>query len=67
MQTMFEPDSSYNAPPVLTVSALNAQVARLLERSFPLTWMVAGTWAIDRYKKTISLIAKALKVYNEKI
>lgn len=36
---MFEPDSSYNAPPVLTVSALNAQVARLLERSFPLTWI----------------------------
>src|SRR5450830_700680 len=28
-------------PPVITVSALNAQVARLLERSFPLTW-IAG-------------------------
>jgi exodeoxyribonuclease VII large subunit len=39
MQTLFDPDSSYSAPPVLTVSALNAQVARLLERSFPLTWI----------------------------
>ena len=39
MQTLFDPDSSYTAPPVLTVSALNAQVARLLERSFPLTWI----------------------------
>src|SRR5450830_1072896 len=28
-------------PPVITVSALNAQVARLLERAFPLTW-IAG-------------------------
>jgi exodeoxyribonuclease VII large subunit len=26
-------------PPVLTVTALNAQVARLLERSFPLSWI----------------------------
>ena len=32
-------DATYAAPPVLTVSALNAQVARLLERSFPLTWI----------------------------
>lgn len=39
MTTLFEPDSSYTTPPVLTVSALNAQVARLLERSFPLTWI----------------------------
>ncbi len=39
MQTLFDPDSAYSAPPVLTVSALNAQVARLLERSFPLTWI----------------------------
>jgi exodeoxyribonuclease VII large subunit len=39
MQTLFDPDSSYTAPPVLTVTALNAQVARLLERSFPLTWI----------------------------
>lgn len=39
MQSLFEPDSSYTAPPVLTVTALNAQVARLLERSFPLTWI----------------------------
>ena len=29
----------YSAPPVLSVTALNAQVARLLERSFPLTWI----------------------------
>ena len=39
MQTLFDTDSSYTAPPVLTVTALNAQVARLLERSFPLTWI----------------------------
>ncbi|KQQ86733.1 exodeoxyribonuclease VII large subunit [Massilia sp. Leaf139] len=32
-------DATYAAPPVLTVTALNAQVARLLERSFPLTWI----------------------------
>lgn len=35
----FDSDSSYSPPPVLTVTALNAQVARLLERSFPLTWI----------------------------
>lgn len=34
-------DSSFTPPPVLTVSALNQAVARLLERSFPLTW-IAG-------------------------
>ena len=39
MHTLFDPDPSYAAPPVLTVSALNAQVARLLERTFPLTWI----------------------------
>lgn len=39
MHSLIEPDSSYVAPPVLSVSALNAQVARLLERSFPLTWI----------------------------
>ncbi len=39
MQTSFDPDSRYAAPPVLTVTALNQQVARLLERSFPLTWI----------------------------
>ena len=39
MQTSPDPDSSYTPPPVLTVTALNAQVARLLERSFPLTWI----------------------------
>ncbi|MEO7496685.1 MAG: exodeoxyribonuclease VII large subunit [Massilia sp.] len=36
---MLDSDPSYAAPPVLTVTALNAQVARLLERSFPLTWI----------------------------
>jgi exodeoxyribonuclease VII large subunit len=41
MQTLFDADSSSAAPPVLTVTALNQQVARLLERSFPLTW-IAG-------------------------
>jgi exodeoxyribonuclease VII large subunit len=39
MQTTFDPDTSYAAPPVLTVTALNQQVARLLERTFPLTWI----------------------------
>ena len=39
MQTSFDPDSSYAAPPILSVTALNQQVARLLERSFPLTWI----------------------------
>ncbi|WP_296943435.1 exodeoxyribonuclease VII large subunit [uncultured Massilia sp.] len=32
-------DPAYSAPPVLTVTALNQQVARLLERSFPLVWI----------------------------
>ncbi|MFC4933105.1 exodeoxyribonuclease VII large subunit [Massilia sp. GCM10023247] len=32
-------DSAYTPPPVLTVTALNGQVARLLERSFPLVWI----------------------------
>ncbi|MGZ8290990.1 MAG: exodeoxyribonuclease VII large subunit [Telluria sp.] len=41
MQNDLDADSGYAAPPVLTVTALNAQVARLLERSFPLTW-IAG-------------------------
>jgi exodeoxyribonuclease VII large subunit len=35
------PVSSTDTPPVLTVTALNQAVARLLERSFPLTW-IAG-------------------------
>ncbi len=39
MQTLPDADLSYAAPPVLTVTALNAQVARLLERTFPLTWI----------------------------
>ncbi|WP_312550168.1 exodeoxyribonuclease VII large subunit [Massilia sp.] len=32
-------DTAYAAPPVLSVTALNQQVARLLERSFPLVWI----------------------------
>ncbi|HBI69024.1 MAG TPA: exodeoxyribonuclease VII large subunit, partial [Massilia sp.] len=32
-------DTAYAAPPVLSVTALNGQVARLLERSFPLVWI----------------------------
>lgn len=39
MQTNPDADSAYAAPPVLTVTALNQQVARLLERSFPLVWI----------------------------
>ena len=37
----FDEDAPSAPPsaPVLTVSALNAQVAKLLERSFPLTWI----------------------------
>lgn len=34
-----DPDPSYTTPAVLSVTALNQQVARLLERSFPLTWI----------------------------
>ncbi|MDZ5634559.1 exodeoxyribonuclease VII large subunit [Janthinobacterium sp. GMG1] len=41
MMTDTPTDSGFAAPPVLTVSALNQAVARLLERSFPLTW-IAG-------------------------
>jgi len=33
------PESSPPSQPVMTVSALNQAVARLLERSFPLTWI----------------------------
>jgi exodeoxyribonuclease VII large subunit len=32
-------DSVYTPPAVLSVTALNQQVARLLERTFPLTWI----------------------------
>jgi exodeoxyribonuclease VII large subunit len=39
MQTSSDADTAYAAPPVLTVTALNQQVARLLERSFPLVWI----------------------------
>ena len=39
MQNTPDADAGYAAPPVLTVTALNAQVARLLERTFPLTWI----------------------------
>jgi exodeoxyribonuclease VII large subunit len=34
-----DPDPAYATPPVITVTALNQQVARLLERSFPLVWI----------------------------
>src|SRR5690242_6463548 len=39
MLTPSDADPAYAAPPVLTVTALNQQVARLLERSFPLVWI----------------------------
>jgi exodeoxyribonuclease VII large subunit len=39
MQTRLDADPAYTAAPVLTVTALNQQVARLLERSFPLVWI----------------------------
>jgi exodeoxyribonuclease VII large subunit len=39
MQTTFDDDLTPASQPVLSVTALNAQVARLLERSFPLTWI----------------------------
>jgi len=39
MLNNIDSDATYAAPPVLTVTALNNQVARLLERSFPLTWI----------------------------
>jgi exodeoxyribonuclease VII large subunit len=39
MQRPLDADPAYTAPPVLTVTALNQQVARLLERSFPLVWI----------------------------
>jgi len=39
MQFPQDPDPAYTAPAVLTVTALNTQVARLLERSFPLVWI----------------------------
>src|SRR3954464_4161609 len=41
MQIPFDDDLPTSGQPVLTVTALNQQVARLLERSFPLTW-IAG-------------------------
>lgn len=39
METHRDADPAYTAPPVMTVTALNQQVARLLERSFPLVWI----------------------------
>jgi len=38
---MTPPDPAFEQPAVITVSALNQSVGRLLERSFPLTW-IAG-------------------------
>ncbi len=39
MNTDFLPEALESAPPVLTVSALNLAVGRLLERHFPLMWV----------------------------
>ena len=39
MERPVDADPAYTAPPVMTVTALNQQVARLLERSFPLAWI----------------------------
>lgn len=39
MQRPDDADPAYAAPAVLSVTALNQQVARLLERSFPLVWI----------------------------
>jgi len=39
MQAPLDADPAYAAAPVLTVTALNQQVARLLERTFPLVWI----------------------------
>lgn len=39
MDYQSDADPAYTAPPVLTVTTLNQQVARLLERSFPLVWI----------------------------
>ena len=39
MQALNDADPAFTAPAVLSVTALNQQVARLLERSFPLVWI----------------------------
>ncbi|GAB3548707.1 exodeoxyribonuclease VII large subunit [Noviherbaspirillum agri] len=39
MNTRIAPEDIETAPPVLTVSALNQAVARMLERNFPLAWV----------------------------
>lgn len=39
MKSDFLQENEGQVPPVLTVSALNQAVARMLERSFPLTWV----------------------------
>ena len=39
MEYQSDADPAYTAPPVMTVTSLNQQVARLLERSFPLVWI----------------------------
>ncbi len=39
MQAPNDADPAFTAPAVLSVTALNQQVARLLERSFPLVWI----------------------------
>lgn len=39
MEPPTDADPAHTAPAVITVTALNQQVARLLERSFPLAWI----------------------------
>jgi exodeoxyribonuclease VII large subunit len=39
MNSTLLPDAQLGAPPVMTVTALNQAVARLLERAFPLAWI----------------------------
>ena len=39
MERPLDADPAYTAPAILTVTALNQQVARMLERSFPLVWI----------------------------
>ncbi|UMR33204.1 exodeoxyribonuclease VII large subunit [Massilia sp. MB5] len=39
MNNSLLPETASDQPPVMTVSALNNAVARLLERAFPLTWI----------------------------
>jgi exodeoxyribonuclease VII large subunit len=58
MQRPTDADPGYTAPAVLSVTALNAQVARLLERSFPLVW-IGGE--ISNFTRAASPRAKATR------